>query len=61
MMKEPGYVCCFCGEEINAGHLDPCRLDLRTNRDLNEVQELACHAECLDKAIHREVTLLTQV
>lgn len=59
-MKKPVYVCCFCGEEINACHLDPCLIDLRTNRDLDVVQELACHAACLDKLVHQDVTLVTQ-
>jgi hypothetical protein len=34
---------------------------LRTNRDQDEVQELTCHADCLDKVTHPDFQLLTQI
>ena len=60
-MKETEYFCCFCGQKIGHSLPDPCFLDLRTNRDQDEVQELACHADCLDKVAYPEIQLLTQI
>jgi len=60
-MKETEYLCFFCGQAIGHSLPDPCFVELRTTRDQDEVQELTCHAECLDKAAHPDFQLLTQI
>jgi len=59
-MKNTEWVCCFCRQEIRPDFNDPCFLHLSTNRDRSEVQELACHSECLNKLVDPEFSLLTQ-
>lgn len=62
-MKKSEWVCCFCRQDIHTDYIDPCFLDLRTSRDPKEVQELTCHAECLNKVIDAQYSLplLTQI
>jgi len=59
-MKNSEWVCCFCHEEIKVDFTNPCFLNLSTNRDRNEVQELTCHTDCLNQRLHPEFSLLTQ-
>jgi hypothetical protein len=59
-MKNSEHVCCFCRQEIHADFTDPCFLNLSTNRDREEVQEFTCHAECLNRVLHPDFSLLTQ-
>jgi len=59
-MKNSKHVCCFCLQEIHADFTDPCFLNLSTNRDREEVHEFTCHAECLNKVLHPDYSLLTQ-
>jgi hypothetical protein len=54
-------VCCFCGKEIEHSSPDPCTIELKTSRDMDEAQQLACHAECMNQAVHTEIMLLTQM
>ena len=59
-MKNPVWICCFCHQEIRVDFTDPCFLNLTTNHDREEVQELAAHSECLNKVLHPDFSLLTQ-
>lgn len=59
-MKKSEWVCCFCGETIQVNLTDPCFLDLKTSRDRYEVEELVCHAACINKVLHPDFSLLTQ-
>ena len=36
--------CCFCGQQIKSGEIDPCRLTIATTRERWQVW--FCHAEC---------------
>ena len=58
-MKNSEWVCCFCRQEIHVDFTDPCYLHLSTNRDRDEVQELTCHAECLNRVLHPDCSLVT--
>lgn len=58
-MKNSEWVCCFCHGEIKVDFTNPCFLNLSTNRDRNEVQELTCHTDCMNQRLHPEFSLLT--
>lgn len=60
-MQSSELICCFCGRKIESGVPDPCTLELRTSRDVDEAQELKCHADCLNEAVHSDMMLLTQM
>ena len=59
-MKTPEWICCFCHQEIRVDFTDPCFLNLTTNQDREEVQELTAHADCLNKVLHPDFSLLTR-
>lgn len=60
-MKKEEWVCCFCDHDIHVDLTDPCFLDIRTSRDQNEVQQLVCHATCLNRVLHPDFAILTEV
>ncbi len=54
--------CCFCGEIICAGLMNPCTLSIATNidksEDMQNNQLFFCHVECFTDALHEDVRQL---
>lgn len=56
------YICCFCGDEIRHGQVDPLHLLLKSlgsSGDVSEgTQDLFCHANCLSERISTGIPFL---
>jgi hypothetical protein len=52
MQKISGWLCCFCGQEIEETDIDPCTFTIRTSRGND--QAYACHGICFKKHIASE-------
>jgi hypothetical protein len=51
--------CCFCGELVRPGEIDPCRLELVARADRASAdrypQQFWCHASCASAALRDAV------
>jgi hypothetical protein len=47
--------CCFCGKQIEATEVDPCRVTVETSRGMWQVW--FCHADCFKSRITNETEL----
>lgn len=48
-MAAAGWVCCFCGNEIEEQGVDPCYLTVTTAEEKGQMW--ACHANCFKQRL----------
>lgn len=51
-MTAGGWLCCFCGGEIEINGVDPCRLVVTTQE--RKDQFWSCHAACFKDRLAKE-------
>jgi len=51
-MTKDGWLCCFCGQEIERRDSDPCRMAVSTPEGKSQVW--SCHSACLKERLAKE-------
>jgi len=54
-IKEQRMICCFCGNNVN--RTDLIILNIFTNLDHDEAQQLFCHKKCFKIMLHPSIPI----